>query len=174
MDTYKNNSYNICCFDPLQYRCDQNHYSRVDYPTQECIPLSPEDIIHGCVHYANWIDNYYGSESGVLCQACDSKYYLSNNSCINIQKKVEHCKLYIYEDYYKDYFCHECEFGYHIKNYSCYKIPSKIENCHLYEDFYNNEFACLKTEKDEIKKEENSVNDIFYNYLYLLLLYLLL
>ena len=47
-----------------------------------------------------------------------------------------------------------------MKKNNCYKIPSKIENCDLYEDFYNYEFSCLKTENDEIEKEVNSVNFI--------------
>ena len=82
--------------------------------------------------------------------------------------------MYIYENYAKDFFCQECEFGYHLKKNNCYKIPSKIKNCDLYEDFYNNEFSCLKTEKDDTEKKENTIKYIFYNHLYLLFLCILL
>ena len=177
LDVYNNNSYNIYCFDLLEYRCDQNSYSRIVYNIQECIPLSSRDLIYGCAHYAKHFGNYDNGEvfdSKVGCLACDSKHYLSENTCIDIPKKIEHCKIYIYDNYEKDIFCQECEFGYHLKNFNCYKIPSKIKNCDLYEDFYNNEFSCLKTEKDEIEKKDNSVNYLFYNQLYLLFLYLLL
>ena len=59
MDVYKNNSYNICCFDVLEYRCDQNSYSRIVYNIQECLPLSSGDIIYGCAHYAKHFENYH-------------------------------------------------------------------------------------------------------------------
>ena len=44
-----------------------------------------------------------------------------------------------------------------MKKNNCYKIHSKIENCDLYEDFYNYEFSCLKTENDKIEKEANQL-----------------
>ena len=180
LDTFKNNSYNVCCFDAIEFRCNQSFYSRIiqsiDYTTtiQQCIPLSPGEFILGCAHYSRWIDTNYDMDSGVNCVACDKVHYLSNMTCINIPKKIAHCKMYIYENYAKDFFCQECEFGYHLKKNNCYKIPSKIENCDLYEDFYNNEFSCLKTEKDETEKKENTIKYIFYNHLYLLFLCILL
>ena len=177
LDTFKNNSYNISCFDPYQYRCNQSFYSEIveseGYTiTQQCIPLSQGEFIHGCAYYNRWINNNgYYSDSGVTCAACDKEHYLSIYGCIDVPIKISHCKMYTYIE---DFICEECEFGYHLKKNNCYKIPSKIENCYLYEDFYNYEFSCLKTEKDEIENKENSAKYIFYNHLYQLFLYLLL
>jgi len=175
LDKYKDGSYSLMCQNPLQFECNQNFYSLVEFPNQTCIPLSPGDIVSGCVHYSKSISNNI-EESPVICMACDKQYYLSNNACFNIQKKIEHCRSYIFYSYETEYSCLECEFGYHFKKNKCYKIPYKIENCELYEAFYNNEFSCLKTYTDGIeKKEENSVNNgLFYKHLYLLFLYLLL
>ena len=88
-------------------------------------------------------------------------------NALKFKKKKDHCKSHVLYSYEKDISCLECEFRYHMKKNNCYKIYSKIENCDLYEDFYNYEFSCLKTENDKIEKEVNSVNFIFYNNLYI-------
>lgn len=181
LDKYKDGSYSLFCQNPLEFKCNQNFYSLVENFNQTCIPLSPEDIVSGCVHYSKTLKSNYPVEEWILkCKACDKQYYLYENTsiCLNIQKEIEHCRSYIFYSYETEYSCQECEFGYHYKKGICYKIPYKIENCELYEVFYNNEFSCLKTETetDEIeKKEENSFDSsLFYKHLYLLFLYLLL
>lgn len=152
-------------FRPSWIKCNQSFYSYVeDISNLICIPLSPEEIINGCIHYAK----YPYDDFGFICMECGKEFYLSNNECIKIQKKkIDHCKSHVLYSYEKDISCLECEFRYHMKKNNCYKIYSKIENCDLYEDFYNYEFSCLKTENDKIEKEVNSVNFIFYNNLYI-------
>ena len=115
-----------------------------DHNTNECVPLTNENTMDNCEE-----------QSGFVCLRCSPGYFFSFSKCVVIEKPIENCLYYVYEE-----MCSQCKEGYLVTQTKkeCFKINT-IPNC----GFYSN-VSCRTCVDGYVKNKNKFLTDFIFNF----------